>query len=127
MSISSRTPEGLPSHCPLCGCQTNLEFSDSIGDAPCPSCGHLLWRSSQLFAQVQLSLAAMLAIPVSEITPLTSFQGDLRADSLDVVEFMMELEDCVGVSIPDDDYELIRTIGDVVRYVERQERVSNRS
>jgi anti-anti-sigma factor len=43
MVISSRTPEGRPNHCPVCGADLQIEPSDPAGDAPCPRCGHLLW------------------------------------------------------------------------------------
>jgi anti-sigma B factor antagonist len=43
MVISSRTPEGTPNHCPVCGAFLRIEPSGPTGDAPCPRCGHLLW------------------------------------------------------------------------------------
>jgi anti-anti-sigma factor len=43
MVISSRTPEGQPNHCPVCGSYIRIEPSDPAGEAPCPRCGHLLW------------------------------------------------------------------------------------
>jgi hypothetical protein len=43
MNISSRTPEGDPNRCPVCGNDLRLEPSQPPGDAPCPSCGSLLW------------------------------------------------------------------------------------
>jgi anti-sigma B factor antagonist len=43
MVISSRTPEGQPNRCPVCGSASKIEPSDPAGDAPCPACGHLLW------------------------------------------------------------------------------------
>jgi len=43
MNISSRTPEGRPNYCPVCGSDVQIEPSDPAGDAPCPRCGHLLW------------------------------------------------------------------------------------
>lgn len=43
MVISSRTPEGRPNRCPVCGSEVVIEPSDPAGDAPCPRCGHLLW------------------------------------------------------------------------------------
>jgi hypothetical protein len=45
MTISSRTPEGEPALCPICGTAFTAEPSDPGGDAPCPCCGHLLWFS----------------------------------------------------------------------------------
>ncbi len=41
--ISSRTPEGEPNKCPVCGNEVCVEPSLWFGDAPCPNCGHLLW------------------------------------------------------------------------------------
>lgn len=43
MTISSRTPEGTPNRCVLCGLDLKLEPSIDTLDAPCPHCGHLLW------------------------------------------------------------------------------------
>jgi DNA-directed RNA polymerase subunit RPC12/RpoP len=43
MTISSRTPEGDPNQCPICGHRVWIEPSIGTRDAPCPSCGHLLW------------------------------------------------------------------------------------
>src|SRR5262249_52487779 len=39
----SRTPEGIPNRCPVCGSAVRIEPSSPSGDAPCPTCGHLLW------------------------------------------------------------------------------------
>ena len=44
--ISSRTPEGEPFRCPACGAVDRIEPSRPPGDAPCPSCGQLLWFSA---------------------------------------------------------------------------------
>ena len=43
MESSSRTPEGQPNHCPVCGKDLRIDPSRPPGDAPCPHCGHLLW------------------------------------------------------------------------------------
>ena len=55
-----------------------------------------------------------------KITRASSFVEDLKADSLDVVELVMEFEDEFGISIPDDDYEKIQTVGDAVDYIEEK-------
>ena len=52
------------------------------------------------------------------LTMETSFQGDLNADSLDLVELIMELEEHYDLSIPDEDAQDITSIGDAVRYIE---------
>ncbi len=66
MVISSRTPEGTPNHCPVCGNDLRLEPSLPTLDAPCPHCGHLLWFRSdrasvmeQKAADVLLEVATM--------------------------------------------------------------------
>ncbi len=51
------------------------------------------------------------------VTLATSFVNDLEADSLDIVELVMELEDEFDVSIPDEDAEKMQTIGDAVKYI----------
>jgi len=52
-----------------------------------------------------------------KVTRDTSFINDLGADSLDTVELVMELEDEFGVSIPDEDAEMISTVGTAVDYI----------
>jgi eukaryotic-like serine/threonine-protein kinase len=52
MTISSRTPEGSPNRCPVCGSEVRVEPSNPPGDAPCPQCGHLLWFVNQRFSDV---------------------------------------------------------------------------
>ena len=52
--ISSRTPEGWPNHCPVCGSDLKIEPSDPARDAPCPRCGHLLWFAWEDLGDVQV-------------------------------------------------------------------------
>lgn len=117
VTISSRTPEGFPSRCPLCGARTRLEFSDRTGDAPCPSCGHLLWKSTELLEKAQRHVAASLVVTPERISSDSNF-SELGADSLDEVELLMELQEEFGISIPDDVAERIQTLGDAIRYIE---------
>ena len=121
MTVSSRTPEGLPSDCPLCGAKTNIEFSHPAGDAPCPNCGHLLWASSQLVQSVTQRYADVLGTKPGVFNANTRF-GDLGADSLETVEMVMELEEEYDINIPDDVAERIQTVGDAVRYIQDQRR-----
>ncbi|WP_077211491.1 acyl carrier protein [Bacillus dakarensis] len=58
-----------------------------------------------------------LGVEESQITLEASFKEDLGADSLDVVELVMELEDEFGMEISDDDAEKISTVGDAVNYI----------
>lgn len=121
MTISSRTPEGLPGNCPLCGASTNIEYSRPGEDAPCPNCGCLLWLSGQLLHTVIKVYEDALGTTPGRITANTRL-ADLAPDSLDAVEILMALEEQFDIQIPDDAAERIQTIGDFVRYLERQRR-----
>ena len=54
------------------------------------------------------------------LTAATSFLGDVGADSLDVVELVMELEEAFEVTIPDEGVEKIKTVGDVIDYIAKR-------
>jgi acyl carrier protein len=62
-------------------------------------------------------IAEQMQIPKEQITAQTHFVNDLGADSLDVVETVMELEEAFEISIPDDDATKIQTVGDAVAYI----------
>jgi len=121
VTVSSRTPEGLPSECPLCGATANIEFSAPAQDAPCPNCGHLLWASAQLVQSVTQRYADSFGTAPGAINADTRF-SDLGADSLDTVEMIMELEEEFDVSIPNDVAERIQTVGDAVRHIQNHQR-----
>ncbi|MCH8924046.1 MAG: acyl carrier protein [Planctomycetes bacterium] len=70
---------------------------------------------------IQRQFADLLDVAVDRITADTTL-ADLGADSLDMVELVMELEKDFGVSIPDDVAQQIRTVGDAIRYIEEQRR-----
>ncbi|MBS2968952.1 acyl carrier protein [Metabacillus sp. KIGAM252] len=61
-----------------------------------------------------------LGVDASEIKMESSFKDDLGADSLDVVELVMELEDEFDMEISDEDAEKIATVGDAVNYIQSQ-------
>ena len=56
--------------------------------------------------------------PKEEISRPSAFVDDLKADSLDIVELVMALEDEFDIKIPDEDYDKIATVGDVIQYIE---------
>ena len=71
----------------------------------------------ELFERVRDHLAAELAVDGSSIHDGTRFKEDLRADSLHLVELMVELEDSYGIRIPEDEAARMGTVGQVVDFV----------
>jgi len=65
-------------------------------------------------------VAQQLGKNVYQITPEASFRDDLGADSLDVVELVMALEEEFGVEIPDEDAEKIQTVGQAIDYLKEK-------
>jgi len=72
----------------------------------------------EIYAKVKEIVAELLDIDESEITPESKFQADLGADSLDLVELIMEFEERFGGEISDEDAQTITTVGEAVKYVE---------
>ncbi len=73
---------------------------------------------STVFERVTKVVVDRLGVDESEIKMEASFREDLGADSLDVVELVMELEDEFDTEISDDDAEKIATVGDAVSFIE---------
>ncbi len=67
--------------------------------------------------RVRSILVEQLGVDDEQVTEDASFQGDLDADSLDLVELIMELEDQFGLKISDEDAQKIATVGEAVDYV----------
>lgn len=70
-----------------------------------------------MFEKVKAKIAEQLSIDENEITMDSGFVDDLGADSLDIVELIMALEEEFDMEIPDEDAEKITTVGDVVEYI----------
>ena len=71
------------------------------------------------FEKLQNIIAEVLNVEADEITLNTTFVDDLGADSLDLFEMVMSLEDTCGVEIPTEDLETMVTVGDVAEYLEQ--------
>ena len=72
----------------------------------------------EIFECIRSLLASQLDIEEDRITMDSSFVEDFEADSLDVVDMVMSLEDEFGIEVPDEAVENFHTVGDVVRYVD---------
>lgn len=72
---------------------------------------------ADVFDRVKAIIIDRLDVDESKIAMEASFKDDLEADSLDVVELVMELEDEFDMEIADEDAENINTVGDAVNYI----------
>ncbi len=70
------------------------------------------------FDRVKAIVVEQLGVDEDEVTEGASFVDDLGADSLDVVELVMALEEEFGIQIPDEEAEKIQTVGQAVQYIE---------
>jgi acyl carrier protein len=70
------------------------------------------------FEQVKKIIVDLLAVDPDKVTKEARFREDLEADSLDLVEMIMEFEDEFGGEISDEDAQKITTVGDAVAYLE---------
>lgn len=71
----------------------------------------------EIFSKIAELIADNFQLDKDKITMDTNFTKDLDADSIDLVEFIMQLEDEFGAEIPDEDAENIATVGDAVKYI----------
>jgi acyl carrier protein len=74
------------------------------------------------FPKVKQIIVEQLQVDEAEVTPGASFQEDLGADSLDVVELVMQFEEAFDLEIPDEDAEKIKTVKDAIDYIEKNEK-----
>ena len=75
-----------------------------------------------MFEKVRDMLAKQLNLKPEKITPQSDVVKDLGADSLDVVELLVSLEDDYGISIPEDDIVNVKTVQDIVDMIEKLEK-----
>ena len=68
--------------------------------------------------KVKQIIVEQLQVDEAEVTPGASFQEDLGADSLDVVELVMQFEEAFEIEIPDEEAEKIKTVQDAINYID---------
>ena len=72
-----------------------------------------------IFEKLKSLIAEQLSVDEDEVTTDANIQDDLGADSLDVVDLITTIEDEFDISIPDEAVEEIKTVGDIVNYIEK--------
>ncbi len=73
--------------------------------------------TEEVFERVKKVIIEQLGVSENAVTSEASFLDDLSADSLDIVELVMALEEEFDIEIPDEDAEKVTTVGDVVDYI----------
>lgn len=77
--------------------------------------------SEEISERIKNIIVEQLGVSKEELTPQASFIEDLGADSLDIVELIMALEEEYEMEIPDEDAEKIQTVDDVINYVQSKQ------
>lgn len=75
-----------------------------------------------MFEKIAAMIADQLGIDKAQIKPESRLVEDLRADSLDVVAMVMEMETEFGIEIPDEDLTKLKTVSDALRYIEENQK-----
>lgn len=71
-----------------------------------------------IFEKVRKIICDQFDLEEDHVTPETLLEDDLEADSLDLVDLVMSFEDEFQIEVPDEDLENIKTVGDIVKYIE---------
>lgn len=71
-----------------------------------------------MFEEVRNQIAELLGIEASAITESSDLITDLKADSMDIATLLLEVEENYGIEIDEDEMEGLKTVGDIVKYIE---------
>ena len=74
--------------------------------------------SKDIESRLMDMLSERFKIDKSQMSASSRFQEDLGADSIDIMELLMSLEEEFGINIPDDEAEKLKSVGDVMKYIE---------
>ena len=77
-----------------------------------------IMKDNDMFEEVQKILARQLRIDAAKIKPESLIMEELGADSLNILQLLMKIEDDYGIVVPDEELATFRTVGDVVSYLE---------
>lgn len=116
---SMRTPEGLPSNCPLCKAEVKATEIEPNGDAECPACRIRLRLAVDALDLFQKRFGENLGPRHASVTQDMTL-ADLGATSLDTVEFVLELEEAFHFRLPEDALDQFDSVGDIIRFIQRQ-------
>jgi len=76
--------------------------------------------ATSLLEKITQIIVDQLGVNKTEVGPEAKFIDDLGADSLDIVELLMAVEDQFAIEVPDEDAEGMQTVGDIIRYIEER-------
>lgn len=82
---------------------------------------NLVAGEEDVYSRLKEIIVDQLAVDPDEVSMEASFIDDLNADSLDLVELIMEIEEKFGIQVPDDAAEKIKTVGDAVSYIQESQ------
>ncbi len=77
-------------------------------------------KGTKIEEKVKQIIVEQLNVDEGEVTPTASFVDDLGADSLDIVELVMALEEAFSIEVPDEDAEKLLTVKDVIEHIEKK-------
>lgn len=114
MTATIQKTQSKTGHCAICACEATLHSAQAGQDGTCAACGELLdW--------LRLHLADLMEAPAEAITLETELEHDLGADSLDIVELVMEVEEQFDIQVLDEvAVKQMRTVADAVRFIQSQ-------
>lgn len=95
-------------------------YAHSAGVAAAWGGDCLAATQQEIYEKLKKIIVEQLGVDETDVTMEASFVDDLNADSLDLVELIMSLEEEFGTEISDEDAEKIKTVGDAVQYIEEK-------